>query len=47
MQNLTTGSTVVVLGGRPNKVVTVVALCLMAVMILVFVLVVVGVLANA
>ena len=47
VQNLTTGSTVVVLGGRPNTVVTVVALCLMAVMILVFVLVVVGVLANA
>ena len=44
VQNLTTGSTVVVLGGRPNKVATVIALVLLGALLLVFLLVVIGVL---
>lgn len=47
VQNLTTGSTVVAIGGRPNKVVTVVVLALMAAMVLFFVLLVVGLLAGS
>ena len=46
VQNLTTGATVVVLGGRPSKVGTVVGLVLLGFILLVVVLVVVGVIAS-
>ncbi|SDV01392.1 hypothetical protein SAMN04488544_3471 [Microlunatus sagamiharensis] len=42
VQNLTTGSTVVVVGGRPNKVVTAVVLSLVGVLMLGVVLLMIG-----
>lgn len=46
VQNLTTGSTVVVLGGRRSKAATVVVLVFLTIVLLVFVLVVIGVVAG-
>ena len=46
VQNLTTGSTVLVMGGRPNKVATVIALVVLSVGLLVFVVVMIAVLAS-
>ncbi|GAA3566414.1 hypothetical protein GCM10022197_22890 [Microlunatus spumicola] len=46
VQNLTTGATVVVMGGRPSKAATVVGLVLLGLMLLVVLLVVVGVVTS-
>lgn len=46
VQNLTTGSTVVVMGGRRSKAATVVMLVFLAIVLLVFVAIMIGVLAS-